>query len=293
MPRRCGLALLPLLLMLGTGCVLPERGERTSWLNRMGSPDDGRCAVLEVALIERPAGDTYLNRGVWEHADELVLDLDRRATLDENGLRVGLLVGAPPEEFQELLLSKRSCSNPHALLIPPGRAVPIYLGGVREQTTFDLVQGPQRHAVALDQARYGLEVLPSAAEGKTRLTFTPKVENGEPALPFVRTPGSEGWQLRIERPNKRYAELSWEVALGPGQYLIIGARADRPGTLGHRALFPTEEGRPHVQRLLVLRGGRAPAAAASGGAGSATYLTGPCPPLAVRATMPVARGKGL
>lgn len=289
MPRRCGLALLPLLLMLGTGCVLPERGPRTPWLSRLCSPDDNHCAVLEVALIERPVGDTYLNRGIWEHADELVLDLDRRSTLDENGLRVGLLVGAPPEEFQELLLSKRSCSNPHALMIPPGRAVPIYLGGVREHTTFELVQGPQKLAVDFDQARFGLQVLPAAADGKTRLTFTPKVENGEPALPFVRAAGEGGWQLRVERPSKKYTELSWEVALAPGQYLIIGARADRLDTLGHRAFFPAEEGRPQVQRLLVLRGGRAPAPTIPGESGSTSYLTGPCPPLAVRATMPSSR----
>src|SRR5207253_2135701 len=113
--------------------------------------------ILEVALIERPAGDAYINGALWDSVDEMMVDLDRRSALDDNGLRLGQLVGSPPHGFQALLLSKRSCSNPHALMIPPGRTMPLYLGPVLAHSAYELVLGASKSAVELDQARYGLE----------------------------------------------------------------------------------------------------------------------------------------
>jgi hypothetical protein len=285
------MALWPILLWACAGCALPNGETSTSfWRQRTNAnPVDGAHAVLEVALIERPVGDAYINRDLWAHVDEMVVDLEQRSALSENGLRVGQLVGTPPNAFQALLLSKRSCSNPHALLIPPGKTVPLYLGPVLAHTSFEVAQAKLKTTVDLDQARFCFDITPSlTADGRTKFTFAPRVENGEPTLPFQPAADDSGWTLRIERPSRRYPDLGWEVTLGPNQVLIIGARPEHERSLGQRA-FVQDEGEP-VQRLLVLRNGRAPGAL--GDVGIEAYLDSQCPPLALQATLPIVRAKG-
>jgi hypothetical protein len=284
---------LPLLLLGAFGCAWQEQNvPMTSWLQRpRGNAIEGAHAILEVALIERPLGDAYVNRDLWDSVDELVVDLDRRSALDDNGLRVGQLVGSPPQAFQTLLLSKRSCSNPHALMIPPGRTMPLYLGPVLPHSSYELVEGTQKIPIQLDQARYCLDVTPTlTAEGTTKLSFTPKVEHGEVLLPFQPSPDESGWTLRIERANKKYPDLSWDVTLASNQYLIIGARLDRGESLGHRAFIQDDDG--SVQRLLVIRCGKAVAPPQPGDGSIDDFLNRQCPPLALQATVaPVARAQ--
>src|SRR5207237_6566916 len=64
--------------------------------------------VLTVAVLEQPVGDRYLNVGLWAAADEQVVALDRRAALEDNGVRVGVVDGIPPAEFLALLTADRS-----------------------------------------------------------------------------------------------------------------------------------------------------------------------------------------
>src|SRR5262249_144898 len=149
-----------------------------------------------------------------------------------------------------------SCSNPQAMMLPPGRTKALYLGPVLARSAYTLVRGTQKTAVELDQARYCFDVTPTlVGDGRTKLTFTPRVEHGEAPLPFEPSPEESSWTLRIERASKKYPELAWEVTLAPNQYLIVGGRLDRPDSLGQRA-FIQDEG-DGVQRLLVLRCGKA------------------------------------
>ena len=104
MARYGWLALMPILLSTLSGCTWTEPAEPSAWMRRFQSqalsPDH---ALIEVALIERPLGDDYINRSVWQHTDELIIDLELRGALDDNGLRVGQLVGAPPNDFHTML----------------------------------------------------------------------------------------------------------------------------------------------------------------------------------------------
>ncbi len=92
------------------------------------------------------------------------------------------------------------------------------------------------------------------SDNKTRLSFVPKVENGEPTLPFHADPDKQSWTIRVEKPCQTYPELAWDVVLAPGEYLVIGGILDKENSLGHRS-FVQEEG-TMVQRLLVLRTSR-------------------------------------
>lgn len=295
--RRCGwLLLLPILL---SGCVLTEQSEHQAFLKRFQekaiSPDH---ALIEMALLERHVGDEYINKLIWQHTDELFVNLEGRVNLDrhgelnENGIRAGQLVGTLPADFQSLLLSKRYCSNPQAMIFPAGKTVPIHLSAVLPQSSYEFVQGKLRTPVNLDQARYSLSVKARfASDGRTTLTFTPKVEHGAPTLPFEAIPERSAWQMKIERASKQYPELSWEVTLGPNQYFIVGARLERERTFGQTA-FTEFIGDSSVQRLLVIRNCRSVSAQeAHQNSVEELVRADRNPPLALQATLPVSRAK--
>lgn len=284
---------MPIVLATLSGCLWPEQVEPSNWMKQFKSqaiPPDH--ALIEFALIERPLGDEYINGRLWQHTDELIVDLEKRGLLDDNGFRVGQLVGAPPHDFQQLLRSPRSCSNPKALIFPTGKTAPIFFPLVQPQLAYEFVQGTQRTEVELDQARHCLDVTARfASDGRTILTFTPKVEHGAPALPFQAAPERSAWELQTGKAAQKYPELSWEVTLGPNQYVFVGGRLDRAKTLGQSA-FTQADGAGAVQRLLVIRNCRSVTAAQAQATSVEDLVRADrTTPLAVQATMPATRGK--
>jgi hypothetical protein len=287
------LALGLLLLGCAVGCTLPAHVRGPSWIDRLraGTAVDPNTVLVETALIERPLGDSYINRELWQDTDELVVGLERREALQANGLRVGRLVGTPPAGFQTLLLSPRYCANPQHLVVPSGKQCSTYLGPVLAHCSVDLALETGKTELEIDQARFVIDVMPTlTAEGRTRLVCTPKIETGENVLPFQASPEDSSWVLRIERPSRKYAELSWDVTVAPGQYLVIGCLPERAGSLGQTA-FVQEDGAMPVQRLLVIRTNHA--AGLSRDLGTDELLrSGSPPPLAIQAALPSVRGKG-
>jgi hypothetical protein len=86
--------------------------------------------------------------------------------------------------------------------------------------------------------------------------------------------------------------LGWDVTVAPNEYVVLGARSDRPATLGHASFVRGGEAVP-VQRLLVIRTtrpdkGLEPTATAE--APAELSLRSKAPPLALQASWTVARG---
>ena len=280
------------IICLGGCTVLPEPAQQTSWLKSqhpLNAAMEGEVVLLDVRILERPLGDPFINQELWQHTDELVVDLDRKATVEDNGFRVGQIVGMTPGKFQDLLKSQRYCVDPRRHVVPSGHSITPYLAPVRARAEFVLQEGKQSHEVLLERARFGLEVKATlTGDGKTRLSFIPKVENGEATLPFQPDPEQQAWTIRVDRPCRSYPELSWDVVLAPGEYLVIGAILPKEKSLGHRS-FVHEEGNS-VQRLLVLCTGKAPSAADTGEHALEGISRGhPSPCLAVQASMTAVR----
>ena len=93
----CGARGIPLALLLVCGCtgMSAFTGPTTSMKPATG-PFGPDAVGLEVAVIEVPVGDRYVNSGLWATIDEQVVNLDHKAALDDNGLRVGLIGGMRP-----------------------------------------------------------------------------------------------------------------------------------------------------------------------------------------------------
>jgi hypothetical protein len=295
-------ALLPgVLLALLTGCAVNPPARPGALMDRLcgfgpALPPD--AVQLTVAVIERPAGDPFLNQDLWALADEQVVDLEHKAVLEENGFRVGQVVGMTPSALQNLLTSPRACSNPRRYLLGAGKSATVVLGTTVPHGAFRVVEDGTPDEVTLDQAQFALLVTPSlTGDGRTRLHFTPQVRHGENLPDFTVVPdgsgGALGYVLEVKRPVKAYPGLGWDVTLAPDQYLVVGTRLDPPDRLGTRC-FLQPEGPTPVQRLLVIRTNRAAAVGddEGGGAAPADEAAGKHPPpLALQATWTGAGGR--
>jgi len=287
MADRRGLTLL--LCMLPAclaGCFWNRPAEPAGWAKslRPAMPAlDENLISLDVAILERPLADPFVNDELWTSVDDMVLDLSRKGTVNKNGFRVGQIVGLTPVSLQTLLKSERYCLNPRRRVIPSGNRVTQVLGPVHPQTHFLLHEEGIKTPVQLDQARFCLDVTATRTkDNKIRLEFTPKVETGERMLPFQPDIDQSQWTLRVEKPHRSFPELSWEVTVEPNKFLIIGTLLEHSESLGFRT-FVQEDGRP-VQRLLVLRAFSAQGDKAEGEASLEEMMRSTtCPPLALQA----------
>jgi hypothetical protein len=255
---RQGLALaLVVLAALLSGCAPQQSLSTNCWMQQFGfqAPIGPDVVQIELMLLERPLNDRYINSDLWQLADEQVVPLESKAALEENGFRVGLLGGLTPAGLQTMLTSGQSGSDPRLLFARAGRSQVLPLGPARALCRFQVQHAGRSEDVSLVQATSSLELVPGiASDGKVRLRFTPQIEHGASRLEMHAAEDQTSLMLQQEKPRRSYPHLSWEVVLGPNQYLIVGTRMDRPESLGYQCFFRPDENRP-VQRLLVLRAG--------------------------------------
>jgi hypothetical protein len=254
---RRGRALLPVLFaFMPLACVHGRDGPaaaRRDFLHLFHPAEAADVVQIDVALLECPVGDARINEGLWPFTDEQIVDLERQADLEANGFRVGQVVGPPPTELRALLRSERSCVNPRRRLLAPGAAAPLLLGPTQRECRYRLCRDGGPEDVDLQQAQCSLVVVPTlTADGKTRLRFTPTVEHGELLPQYTAVPDQSDWVMEIRRQSVRYPDLAWDVTLAANEYLVIGTRPGRAGTLG-QACFLDGGGPAPVQRVLVLR----------------------------------------
>jgi hypothetical protein len=255
-------------------------------LHPLQAPAGVDIVRMDVALLERRAGDAYLNDGLWALTDESGIPLECRTMLEENGFRIGQIGGIPPPELLALLTSKRSCANPRQIRLHAGAAQELSLGPLMPSCRFQLAEDGATDAVALEQAQLMLMVVPRLkSDGRIGLRFTPQIEHGEARLVACPAADHTGMMLQRQRSLCRYPALSWEVALAPNEFVVVGARAERPESLGQVAFVRTQES-PPVQRLLVIRTSRTAPGEPDDTPGDGGFPR--CPPVAYHAACPSA-----
>jgi hypothetical protein len=244
-----------LLFGLVAGCTAAKPMQSSSWQAAGPFLDISGSDVVRliVALVERPLPDAYLSRDVWLMADEQAVPLERKSILEENGIRIGHIGGLKPAALQKLLTSDQSCADPRCFVVHSGKPAKLVLGPSANEFQCVLHVDGQATPVHFHQATYLLTVVPTLGKaGELRLQFTPQVQHGETALTAHVVEDSLGYLFQAERPTQAYPSLAWEVTLRPTQYLVIGARTDRPDSLGYQCFLRRDEAVP-VQRLLVVR----------------------------------------
>src|SRR5262249_28263467 len=155
------------------GCAAGSGVRSTSRFGK-GQPFHGPIGPdvvrMEIALLECPVGDAFINGGLWEKADEQVGAVEQKAVLEENGFQVGQLRGIIPDEPQELLTPRRSNVNPSKREVLGGHPAKLNLGPVQARCSFEVAEDGQPVEVTLEQARCGLTVVAHlTADGKAHL----------------------------------------------------------------------------------------------------------------------------
>jgi hypothetical protein len=261
--RRGGALVLLLVLLCGClgGCLSGDPVRPSTWLDRLRSPralgPDG--VMIDLVLIEQPLGDPFLNDEVWKDTDCQAVGLERKGLLDENGFRVGQVIGMNPSRLQTLLDSQRYWAGHRRQILAAGHSTAMAVGPTLAQCSFQLKTVDGGIEVLLDQGQCAFKIdTARASEGKTRLKFTPQVLYGARIPDYQVDPKQGSLQMEFKRPSKVYPDLSWEVTLGANQFLVIGSHFDTsaddnaPQSLGSQ-FFIQENGRTFVQRILVLR----------------------------------------
>jgi hypothetical protein len=246
--------LIPFLALTFIGCLSPVGATRGMMerLRAVGGPVGPDVLVMEYAVIEQSPGDPYIDQDLWSSLDEQAVALDRKAALDDNGYRVGIVGGLLPGKLQALLFSDRSCPDPHRVTTRSGNPKNISIGGAPVDCHFELKTDGESKPVNLQNAQCGLVLTPfRTPDGRIRIQLVPQAQHGQRGL-TVQPAEGENWSLVGQRPTEKYTALSFEVSMSPQEYVVIGTRHDRENTIGGVTFLGKTNDKP-VQRLLVIR----------------------------------------
>jgi hypothetical protein len=259
-------ALAAFLVLSTAGCTTDGRSHSTAWYTTLPGfrgPTGPDVVQLEWGLIERPVGDRYLNEELWALANEQVVPLERKDTLENNGLRIGQVGGLLPAEFQELLRSERSNPNARRRQVRAGQLVRLPLGPTRANCTIlapntpgDKTRDPNESVDFFDNAQFNMVVTPAlAADGKVRLAFKPEILFGPPKVAIEPSREGAGWTFEQRPSTRTYGELNWDITVSPNEFILVGGWFKRESTYGKECFIRVDEPKP-VQRLLVIRASR-------------------------------------
>jgi hypothetical protein len=273
------------------GCCFTGRSGRDVSMTQVARPPtdtpSGEIVYLDVALIEQPFGDRFVNRDLWDLGDEQGINLELKPVLEENGLRVCQLGDMLPARLQTLLASARSCPDPRRLRAEPGKPTLLLIGRPRNRCAFQLAGDAGRRQVALEQAQCLLEVVPVLEdEQRVRLCFTPHLRHGKERItPRVEKDpdGPLRWAMEARAPVEEFPALRWECTIGPKEFIVLGGQPERANSLGRSFFVPEGESTP-TQWLLVLRASRVQLGL------PADESLRQAPPIAMQAAWPAARG---
>jgi hypothetical protein len=234
---------------------LKARSFSPTGFDKVFDPAQAEGLFVESVLIERPVGDPFLDRELWSRA-RTALPPQMDALLAENGLRVVVLGGNLPAEFQQLIESETDTVNPYSLTFANRREAVLPTAGPHKKCEYEILAdlAGEKRTIALEEARGGILVRPSLNGNRVKVWCEPRVQHSERRDWIRPTADGTDFVLRSEVPTERYPEVGFEVSMAAGDYLVIGSPAAAEGTLGS-ALFSVEAGTRPRQRVLVVRAG--------------------------------------
>ncbi|HEX3313714.1 MAG TPA: hypothetical protein VHR72_02430, partial [Gemmataceae bacterium] len=189
----------------------------------------------------------------WASADQMICPAEKRDLLEANGLRLGVLVGAPPAALMTLLQTERTCVERHGRYAPSGVTVNQPLLAAKETVSCRIQHLDRVETASLDRPIFSLDFTPKRLGPSTiRLRIVPRIETGDKLTMYKAVPEESKWRLETKRTGQSLIELGCDVDLLMNQILLIGCRSDHEETFGYGA-FVRVDGPEPMQRLLVLR----------------------------------------
>lgn len=243
-----------LVVACAAGCLPDVRRTPEPLEAALRRPPEGDTIFVDSALVERPATDAFCSQELWDGCNEQCVGLERAVLLEDNGLRVARLTAPLPARLQTILNSRRSTIGPRRQRARPDAAVCVAVGPRRQRAAVSVRAGEGRE-LELTDAQAQFEVTPRLDDGRLALRVTPQLRHG-PARVRPRVAGAgEGplrWTLDTKEPLEELSELTLEMPLEAGEYLLIGPRGDDPKAVGPAFFAYQGDGVP-VRQLLILR----------------------------------------
>lgn len=257
MPRAAG-AIVLCAAVMGLGCeklfTSTDRPASISVARSLTPPIPTDGLIVESVLIERPIGDDFLDRDLWNYTLPAAPP-ESRSLLAENGIRAGVLTGIMPTQFQALLDSKADVLNPQLMTFANRKEAVVPTAGPIQECVFNILPdlAGKTESVSLKEARCGVLVRPQyLGDARVNLWCEPQIQHGNRQEHF--RPSEDGTQLTKyeEVPTEKYQSLGFEVSLRPEECLVIGFIAEQQETLG-AALFGVKANGNSRQRIVVIR----------------------------------------
>src|SRR5262249_2115078 len=201
-------------------------------LGRFPGPCGAGVVVFEVAAREVAAGDRYVNGEMWAAVDDQVLPAETRRKLEEQGFRVGKVNGRPPDKLLDILTSERHNRAARRLSKRSGSPYLILIGPQRETFRFEPGLDGKAESPIYELVQCHIQATPViTSDGKVLFQFAPQIQHADKKKTGQLMP-TLALGLQGNRATETFSAISWEMPLDVNEYIIIGARFDKPQTLG-------------------------------------------------------------
>jgi hypothetical protein len=243
---------------LGSGCFLLPRydavGPTTSRYPSPAPTDSERRVVLHTRLIEQPAGNDYLTRGLWADATD-PLPHELSGLLAANGFRVGVVSGVIPGELERLGTSEAAVIDSAVRTVRAGGSKALPVNGPVDVLSAEVVTSLPAvpRPLGLSSAECVLLVTAdSMPDGRVRVRCEPQIRHGETSGAWRVNPDGTGFDHRYERPTEAFPSLTWELTLRRREVLVLGSTPECDARLGQAFFYSADPSRVR-QRVLTVQ----------------------------------------
>lgn len=269
--------LVVLFAAMATGCSLlllpdePIGGE--SPLRPARSSAD--AVTLDIFWANLPADGPEFDSRLWRFVQEDRVDPELRGRLMQNGLRAGVVGGAPPEVIVRMLdpqgkkrkqaqqdepsapdeddgsvatLNEQTGVRARTTQVRPGEPVVVHASKVYDEAII-LHADRTGETYRRVQAIYSLEVHREPT-GAYSVRLTPELHMGEPRTEWVRDETNMIAYQKLEREKRVFDELRIEAPLVVGEMLLVTSLPDASSRLGR--YFHEAEDSPEGRRKAIL-----------------------------------------
>lgn len=250
------LLVLLLYLFLFPGCAQWSKDQTVSEPSPLlAKPKKGPDSVLvETVLVRFPKAKLPEFQQMWSEIDETFLPMETRERLDQNGIRVGLVISELPKAIRDQIAETSHDQNTdaleHAGLAADSdnmtRRLQCRAGRRKELFVRNHLSEPLTVLTVIDSATQGqtfekanalfdLRAIPHG-DKQTTVELTPEVQHGELKHSYVTS--EIGMRPELRRASENWQDLKIVTKLNLGQVLVV--TASQPTKALGKAFFTTK-----------------------------------------------------